>query len=277
MLIDIHTHLSEFQDSLEVQRQFVATGVVPDAIVQAYRKGIAGVDRAVLVALDARPAGFHTSNEAVAWMVKQDPKRIVGFASVDPNLTDAPDQLERAVQDLGLRGLKLAPMYQFFAPDAPTVFPLYERALRLGLPILIHQGTSYLGRRAPLEDSLPWRLDRVAREYPELKIVIAHFGFPWGPDVVALIRKHDNVYTDCSALGFRPSFLHRTLVDAYEYGVLDKVLFGSDYPGFSSTSFRDTVLGMAKLTAGTNLPGIPEDKLRDLVGRDSLAVLGVKA
>ena len=277
MLIDIHTHLSEFQESLEVQRQFVATGAVPEAIVRAYQDGIAGVDRAVLVALDARPAGYHTSNEAVGWMVKQDPRRIVGFASVDPNLQDAPDQLERAVQDHGLRGLKLAPMYQFFAPDAPAVYSLYERALRLGLPILIHQGTSYLGRRAPLEDSLPWRLDRVAREYPELKIVIAHLGYPWGPDVVALMRKHDNVYADCSALGLRRAFLHRTLVDAYEYGVLDKVFFGSDYPGFGSISFRDIVLGMAKLTEGTSLPGIPEENLRALVDRDSLAVLGVKA
>src|SRR5207245_9446565 len=117
-----------------------ARGRAPEATGRAYAKGIEGADRAVLLAPDARVAGFHTSHEAVAWMVKQDPKRLVGFASVDPNAKDAPDQLERAVTDLGMRGLKLAPMYQFFPPDAPAVVPLYDSARRPRLPNICHPG-----------------------------------------------------------------------------------------------------------------------------------------
>ena len=180
------------------------------------------------------------------------------------------------MHDLGLRGLKIAPMYQRFAPDDPRVFPIYERAVRLGLPIIFHQGTSYLGREAALEESWPVRLDRVAREYPELRLVIAHLGYPWGGEVVALLRKHPQVYADCSALAFRPWFLFNSLLNAHEYGVLDKVLFGSDYPGMTTVRSRDAVLAVAEMTQGTKLPSIPAERLRALVERDSLTVLGVK-
>jgi predicted TIM-barrel fold metal-dependent hydrolase len=259
-----------------MERRFRADGAIPSSIVDTYFLNIDGADRAFVLALDGRRGiGHYWSNEAVAWLVGQDPGRLVGFASVDPSEKDAPDRLERAVNDLGMRGLKLAPVYQGFRPDDEAVFPVYERASRLHLPVIIHQGTSFFGRDAPMEEILPRKLDRVAREFPELKIVIAHLGYPWGGEVVALLRKHENVYADCSALAWRPSYLFRTLIDALEYSALDRVLFGSDFPPLNTATSRDVVLGLSRFTEGTKLPGLPADKLRDLVERDSCAVLGL--
>ena len=275
MLIDIHTHLGEFRDSVALEETFARTGDLPSVVVDAYLAAVDGADRAVLLALDGRVTGYYTSNASVAWMVVRHPELLVGFASVNPLATDAPDQLERAVADLGLRGLKLGPMYQLYRPDDATVFPVYERAARLGIPILTHQGTSFLSRTADLDESNPVRLDRVARAYPELKIVIAHLGYPWGGEVVALLKKHPNIYADCSALTGRPWFLFTTLLNAYEYGVLDKVLLGSDYPGVTTRQARDAVHAMAYLTDGTNLPRLPADHLQALVERDSLSILGI--
>jgi uncharacterized protein len=277
MLVDIHTHLDWFSRSLELEETFARTGEVPTAVVDAYLTAVDGADRAVLLALDGRVTGYYTSNASVAWMVKRHPSLLVGFASVNPLAPDAPDELERAVADLGLRGLKLGPMYQHYRPDDSSVFPIYERAVRLGIPLLTHQGTSYLGRTADLDESNPVRLDRVARAFPDLKIVIAHLGYPWGGVVVALLRKHPNVYADCSALTGRPWFLFNTLLNAYEYGALDKVLLGSDYPDITTQQARDAVRALAHITDGTNLPRIPTDRLQDLVERDSLSILGIPA
>ena len=105
--------------------------------------------------------------------------------------------------------------------------------------------------------------------------MIAHLGYPWGGEVVALLRKHPNLYADCSALTGRPWFLFTTLLNAHEYGVLDKVLLGSDYPGVTTRQARDAVLALAHVTDGTNLPRIPSDRLQALVERDSLSILGI--
>src|SRR2546425_5816443 len=107
MVVDLHTHLWA-GDSFASEREFAKTGAVAREAVAAYFAAIEGAERAVVLAL--RSDVYQTSNEAVAWLVRQDPRRLVGFASVDPRAADAPQQLERAVHDLGLRGLKLAPI-----------------------------------------------------------------------------------------------------------------------------------------------------------------------
>ncbi|MBB6736033.1 amidohydrolase family protein, partial [Cohnella zeiphila] len=77
-------------------------------------------------------------DEYVAAYVSRHPSKLFGFASVDPHDPDAPRKLERSVRELGLVGLKLAPIYQNFYPDDQPYFPLYAKAAELGIPILWH-------------------------------------------------------------------------------------------------------------------------------------------
>src|SRR3989442_15686077 len=108
MGVDLHTHLWA-GDSFASEREFARTGAVARDAVAAYFAAIEGAGRAVVLAL--RSDVYHASNEAVAWLVRQDPRRPVGFARVGPRGAAPPEQLERARPDPGLRRLKLAPVY----------------------------------------------------------------------------------------------------------------------------------------------------------------------
>jgi len=174
-----------------------------------------------------------------------------------------------------LRGLKLGPIYQHFVPDDRAYWPLYERAEALRIPILWHQGSSFMVPDGPLEASHPHRLDIIARTFPEIKMVIAHFGYPWSRETVAVIRRQANVYTDISVLAKRPWFLYNALVDALEYGAEEKVLFGSDYPAYTAAETAAALRKINDLTQGTGLPTVAEKVIEGIIERDSLALLGL--
>src|SRR5206468_12854113 len=114
-----------------------------------------------------------------------------------------------------------------------------------------------------------------AIKFPEVKIVMAHLGHPYEGECVAVIRKHPNVYADISALHYRPFQLYHSLMLVQEYGVWEKLLFGSDYP---FTTVNASIAGLRKLNdmlAGTALPRLNPDAIERLIHRDSLALLGV--
>jgi predicted TIM-barrel fold metal-dependent hydrolase len=118
-------------------------------------------------------------------------------------------------------------------------------------------------------------LDEVARRFPDLRMVIGSMGAPFVEQTMEMLAKHKNVYAD---LTIRPSNVwqvYNIVVPAYEYGVMDKLLFGSGFPSGRAGECIETLLGFNKLLADTNLPTVPRDKIRGIVERDALAVLGI--
>lgn len=198
---------------------------------------IAGLEKAVVVPIDATSTRGTTvySNEQIAELCRMS-DRLIGFASVDPHNDAAADALSRAVEDLGLRGLKLASGMQEFYPDDKKLFPLYERAAALEIPILFHAGMSWEpGSR--LKYGHPLRFEDVAAEFPKLKMVLAHLAWPWVTEAVALCLKYPNVYLDTSALYFdNPrDFLnfamnHQAPLTVFERSLRKQLVFGSNYP-----------------------------------------------
>lgn len=213
-------------------------------------------------------------NDYVAAYVARDPVRLIGFGWVDPNDARAPDELERMQQELGLRGCKLAPIYQDADPLGDGFLRVWERLEHLELPALVHQGATFV-RNGPLLHARPVLLDEVARRFPRLVIVIAHMGHPWIDETVAVIRKHPNVYADVSGLHPRPWQLYQALLCAVEYRTEHKLLFGSDWPFFTA---EETIAGLRAVNAvvaGTGLPRIVEHVVEDIVQRPSLGLLGL--
>ena len=104
-----------------------------------------------------------------------------------------------------------------------------KMAEALGVPVLIHQGTTFC-ENVSLELANPVLLQPLALQFPRLRMVIAHLGHPWIAETLVLIRKHRHLYSDISALYYRPWQFYNALVLAMEYGVLDRLLFGTDYP-----------------------------------------------
>jgi predicted TIM-barrel fold metal-dependent hydrolase len=275
-MIDVHTHPFNPKE-LTICEHFERHGEVSPAVVEPFLRAMRDADKAIVLALWAPSTGMRLSNALVAAVVSHDPARLVGFASVHPNSPSAISELQLAAQELGLRGLKLAPIYQHFAPDDPSLWPFYGRIQELNLPIIWHQGASFLAPDGPLELAQPLRLDKVARDFPRIKMVIAHFGYPWSREVVAMLRKHANVYTDISANVNRPWFLYGALVDALEYSVRDKVLFGSDYPFFTANRTIEVLKHTREFARGTSLPQVPTSFIDEIIERDSLALLGLRS
>jgi predicted TIM-barrel fold metal-dependent hydrolase len=198
---------------------------------------VSDLDRAVLLPIDCtstRGAPIW-SNEQIAELCQMS-ERFIGFASVDPHQPDAPAKLKRAIEDLGLRGLKLAPGIQEFYPNDPALYPLYEKAQELGIPILFHAGMTW-EPRAKAEYGRPIYFEDVAYDFPELKIVLAHLAWPWVLEAVALALKYPNVYLDTSALYFDnpKDFIHFAMADqvpvtVWERSLRKQLVFGSNYP-----------------------------------------------
>ena len=175
------------------------------------------------------------SNDFVAQCARDHPDAFIGFASVDPLKGDAAvTELERAVRMLGLRGCKLHPTAQGFVPDDRAVYPIWEAASELRIPVLVHTGTTGLGAGLPgggrlkLEPSRPIHLDAVAADFPDLQIVMAHPAWPWQDEQLAIALHKPNTWIDLS--GWSPRRFAPDLVRNIKGPLRDRVLFGTDYP-----------------------------------------------
>jgi uncharacterized protein len=280
-MIDCHTHVGE-QD-VHMRGEFMADARRawgPDlqmgTTLEQHWAAVQTVERAIVLAFAAPAVGYVVPNECVADYVAQHPEKLIGFASVDPNDADAPAELRAAVTDLGLKGLKLGPVYQRFDPASDRAFAVYEVAQELGLPVIWHQGTTFV-RDAPLALARPILLDEVARNFPRLKVVIAHLGHPWIEEAMATIRKHPTLFADVSALETRPWQYYNGLIAALEYGVSDKLLFGSDYPFSTAEKAAAGLRSINSLVNGTSLPRVPESVIEAIIERPTLEVLGIES
>ena len=278
MIFDCHTHLA---DPLHVGGEFLSDarrawgddyqmGCSPEQHATALKQ----CDGAIVLAFDAENIGFSVPNSFVAQYIKQDPSRLFGFASVNPNRQSAQKILEETCRDFGLRGLKLAPIYQDFDPRDKICYPLYAKAEELKMPIMWHQGTSFV-QNGPLEFCNPVYMDTVARAFPDMTMIIAHLGHPWISETACVIRKQRKVYADISALCTRPWQMYNALITALEYGVGDKLLFGTDFPFFDCNKTIDSLRRVNEIVEGTKLPRVSEKVIEEIIHRDTPGILGL--
>ncbi len=154
--------------------------------------------------------------------------RLVPFASINPFIVnDLVVELDRLVTEMDFRGLKLYPTYHHHYPNDTRMYPLYARAQQLGLPVLVHTGSSvFKGARIKYGD--PLLLDDVAIDFPELTILLAHSGRPfWYDQAFWMARQHANVFLEVSGLPGKRLLEYFPRLEE----VADKVVYGSDWPG----------------------------------------------
>ena len=280
-MIDIHTHVPTHRDHVPEDELVVNSAWRPDRAVTAtttwadYEEAFQDVDVSVAFTIARDRTRVDSGlNDRVAEFVAAAPTRRIGFLSIQPEVDGAEDELERARTDLGLKGIKLGPNYQVFDPLGPAALRVYELAERHGLPMLFHQGASPV-RDAPLRFAHPLLMDEVAIRFPELRIVMAHLGHPWQRETIVTIRKHPHVYADVSALFYRPWSFYEGLRLATEWGALDKLLFGSDFPIATPAETAAGLRAVNDPIAGTRLPPVPLEKIEELIARNPLPLLGL--
>ena len=282
MIFDVHSHTwrypDHFNDTFRKQSiRMRGFEVDMSTELQGYRDTSQGTEQSVRTVVfggKARLSGLWVPDQYVAEYCAQDPEHFVPFLSVDPTQPDWQKELEEGHQVLGMRGIKLLPMYAGFYPQDPMLDDLWAYATKHDLPVLLHTGTTFVDQ-APIDCTLPRHLDSVAIKYPDCRIILAHLGHPYEGETVAVIRKHPNVYSDVSALHYRPFQLYHSLMLVQEYGVWDKLLFGTDYP---ITTVDDSINDIRKLNDmldGTALPRLDHDAIERMIFRDTGALLGL--
>jgi len=279
MIVDIHTHF--FDQARHWGPQVLADcercGISPELwkfTAEDHLRETAAADYAVVFGLRGAKTGWQIPNEVVAQHVARAPERLLFFTSIDPTEPDFMQQLERDHQDLGARGIKISPVYQGVHPHDPRYYEIFAYAQKHRLPILTHMATTF-SSGVPLDWARPAHMDQVAIDFPDLPIIMAHLGHPWEGECIAAIRKQPNLYSDISALYYRPWQFYNSMRLAVEYGATGKILFGSDYPATTTGGTLENFRRMNHVLGTSGLPPVPAEIIESIINRDSLALLGI--
>jgi predicted TIM-barrel fold metal-dependent hydrolase len=198
----------------------------------------AGVDRAILLAPVMGPRGSpgHWALEvrSVLEAVSAHPDRFRCQVGLDP-LTDVRGvrELRRLVREDGVVGAHFYPHWFDMAPDDRRAYPLYAACEDLGIPIQVQVGHAlrYTAERPIYSRGEPWRLEVVAADLPDLKLVGSHLGWPWTEEMLAVAMSHANVYVATDS--YAPRYWGTSLDTIARGDGCSKVLFGTMWPSVS--------------------------------------------
>ena len=281
MIIDVHVHpwTREFMEKngpimkacdffkLDAAKLPVSTDQLLEEMAEA------GVSKAVILGQDTRATknrafrNYTLRNDEVAKIAAKSGDRLLAFAGVDPNAGRAAlQELKRAVGTLGMRGLKIhGSANSVYLNDRKLMFPIYEYCQDAKVPILFHTGTTGLGD-TEIRYSKPELMDEVCQSFPDLKVVMAHFGWPWPDVTIAVALRSPNVFIDVS--GWKPKYLPPSIMP-YLNGILqDRFLFGTDYPMLRQKEWME---GFKQDLAPRLKPGVAEK----LLGGNAKRMLGL--
>jgi predicted TIM-barrel fold metal-dependent hydrolase len=220
----------------------------------------AGIERAVLIVPDLTfplpdcPLSIAEQLEAVAAIRERHPGRFEAFAGVDPRWgEDGLVLFERALEDLGFRGMKVYPPCGF-RPDDPRLHPYYELCADRRAPVMVHLGGT--SHHLEFEPARPIHVDQAARDFPAIPFLLAHAGTTYPDESAMLAAFRPNVFLEVS--GFQAHY-SAPLSQLTRRGIGHKLIFGSDWP----------VFGLHATLAGT-LAGLldPQGPLAYLRGRE---------
>ena len=207
-------------------------GISPERMLEKMDR--AGIQHALLIApklgSPGHPANWQLPLEKVAEVVEKHTNRFSGLAGIDPNAgMNGVRELEYAIKELGFVGAQLYPHWFELPPDHARYYPFYAKCVELDVPIQMQVGQCLVySKGRPLRSvGRPIALDAIACDFPDLKIIGSHMGFPWVEEMISVAYKHPNVYISSDAYApkyWPPSFVH--FINSWGS---DKVLFGTDF------------------------------------------------
>ncbi len=195
----------------------------------------AGIEHSLLIAVragDLRVKGsFEIPYKRVYDICRKYPDRFSGLAGVDPTLgVEQLYDLDQAVEEYGFVGAHFYPHWFDMRPDAAQVYPIYARCVEHDIPIMMQVGHNLIYQRDRRLPSVghPIYLDRVAIDFPDLRLIGIHLGVPWTDEMISMAWKHQNIFIGGDA--YAPKHWPKQMVHyANSYGQ-DKFLFGTDWP-----------------------------------------------
>jgi predicted TIM-barrel fold metal-dependent hydrolase len=259
MIVDCHTHIN-FEAGDIAKSEHLAAAQTVDACI-------------VLATLDRQ---CEENNKKLSEYVGKYKEKMVGFGVLIPGEDKANvNSLKTIKEKLGLKGVVLYCSACGMHPAHSSAMRFYELSQELGMPVFFHNSSSTKKTEAILNYTQPYLLDEVAREFPDLKIIIANMGVPFVEQTISMISKHQNVYADLTIKPRNVWQTYNTVVAAYEQEVMDKLLFGSGFPSGNAGQCIETLLGLNMLLADTNLPTVPRGSIRNIIERNAFELLGI--
>jgi len=222
MIIDAHLHCSGGEKSDDVLRSLDDANVDVAVLLAPFLSVGFSLDDA---------ASLKRANAHLAQLVRGHADRLVGFAVVDPRDPEAPLHLREAVETLGLKGVKMVPTGWY--PYDADVQPVFAEARRLAIPILFHSGIFIDGRSGRF--CRPTFFEAL-RDHPGLKVCLAHLGWPWVDEAIAVglidrihgIAPVDAMFRFDISFGPPPPYRKEALGRALEVLGPESLQFGSD-------------------------------------------------
>lgn len=208
------------------------------------------VRKAVIFNLDEEtPSGLAgLPNDYYADIVNRYPDKFIGIAGIDPLKGMAAVREIRRSYDLGLRGIGIRPFMFGIPPTDPKMYPLYSTCVELDIPVWFHLSINYSTRNMEVER--PIHLDVVAEDFPELKMIAGHGGWPWVAEMMAVAWRNPNIYVDIAS--YLPRYLGmpgsgwEPLLNLGNSILQDRVLFGSTWL-FMGQTIRQLADGVREL------------------------------
>lgn len=189
-----------------------------------------GVELAVITGRDAETTyQFPSNNQSVLEFCRAYPQKFVGFWGIDPHKKMAAvREVERAVKDLGMKGIAIDPYLAHIPPSEARFYPLYAKCCELNCPVIITMAPPPQVPGAIMDYTRPTDVDKVARDFPELVLVMSHGGYPFVMEAIYACLRNANVYMDISEYERAP--MVQTYVEAMNTLISRKVLFASAHP-----------------------------------------------
>ncbi|MFZ5945694.1 MAG: amidohydrolase family protein [Bacillota bacterium] len=205
-----------------------------------------------------------SNNPSVVEFVNMFPDKFIGFAGMDPHKgMRAIEELKDYVLNKGLKGASIDPyLAQIYVNDA-KYYPIYAKCCELNIPLVITTGPATLVPNAVIDHVAPRYIDFVARDFPELKIIISHGGYPWVNEMIIVAQRNENVFLELSEYEFFPQ--SEAYMQAVNTIISDKVLYASAHP---FVDFRDALENYKKLP-------LKEEVREKVMFKNAARILGI--
>jgi predicted TIM-barrel fold metal-dependent hydrolase len=202
MVIDSHVHIERksegcFYSAQEIVNEMDTAGIDVSII---YGNDQASAGTCPSWAQDEIVTATDFSDEDVAEFCSHNPDRFIGIGSVHPDRYRPERKARNAVENLGLRGVKLYPHSGFYSNDV-KLYPMYAYCQEKGVPVIIHTGIKAV-RWQHMKYNNPLYIDDVATDFPGLNIIMCHGGYPWTEEFFAVIGTNKNVCVDITFLDY---------------------------------------------------------------------------
>ena len=223
---------TQYDAVLSIADKYAQAQTVEDLLNQMDSNG---VDHAIVHAEHEHGDVADELNQAVATMVKQHPDRFTGIGTVSLenfSIKRALKQIDDCVE-LGMIGLSIEPAFFNMTLDEKRLYPIYAKAMENNLLVALHTGINYTTHQ-PMQGENPILLDQIACDFPGLTLVASHGGWPWINEMVAVARKHPQVYIEFG--GIAPKYVAAQgggweVMYRFMNSVLkDQILYATDWP-----------------------------------------------